>query len=113
MDKAEQWARGIVNNLAQAPEGGDRDLAKAIVDGIGDVAIMNTYYIGQLSASEDPTEARIPDRLGVLFPNQETNGTHLNISGIGMARYSTQSGECVKACRIYDERGRANDTRAR
>ncbi|BBI31348.1 extracellular solute-binding protein [Cohnella abietis] len=95
-ERAEQWANGIVKNLARAPEGGDRDQAKAIAEGIGDVAIMNTYYVGQLSVSADSAEARIPDGLGVFFPNQETTGAHLNISGIGLARYSSNEGNALK-----------------
>lgn len=94
--QAENWAKGIVNNFARAPEGGDRDQAKAIADGIGDVAIMNTYYLGQLSVSQDSGEARIPDGLGVFFPNQETSGAHLNISGIGLARYAKHKENAVK-----------------
>ena len=46
--QAEQWAKGIVNNFARQPDGGDRDQAKAIAAGTGDVAIMNTYYVGLL-----------------------------------------------------------------
>ncbi|WP_224721649.1 Fe(3+) ABC transporter substrate-binding protein [Paenibacillus vietnamensis] len=95
-EKAEQWARGIANNFARAPEGGDRDQAKAIADGIGDVAIMNTYYVGQLAASKDPEEVRTAESLGVFFPNQETTGTHINISGIGLARYSHNPDNALK-----------------
>lgn len=95
-EQAEQWARGIVNNFARVPEGGDRDQAKAIADGIGDVAIMNTYYVGQLAASKDSEEARVAEGLGVFYPNQETTGTHLNISGIGLVRYSKNRENALK-----------------
>ncbi|MDQ6423240.1 Fe(3+) ABC transporter substrate-binding protein [Paenibacillus sp. LHD-117] len=95
-DEAERWARGIVANFARTPEGGDRDQAQAIADGIGDVAIMNTYYVGQLAASSDPDEAQLAEGLGVFFPNQETTGTHLNISGIGLARYSENRDNALK-----------------
>ncbi|WP_235885356.1 extracellular solute-binding protein [Paenibacillus cymbidii] len=94
--QAAQWARGIAGNLARQPEGGDREQALAIVDGIGDVAIMNTYYLGQLSISADPDEAKAPDKLGVVFPNQATTGTHVNISGIGLARYAPRKDNAVK-----------------
>ncbi|MDQ0061090.1 iron(III) transport system substrate-binding protein [Paenibacillus harenae] len=95
-DGAQRWAKGIADNFARVPEGGDREQAKAIADGIGDVAIMNTYYVGQLAASEDPDEARIAEGLGVFFPNQETTGAHLNISGIGLARYSKNRDNALK-----------------
>jgi iron(III) transport system substrate-binding protein len=95
-EQAEEWARGIANNFARVPEGGDRDQARAIAEGIGDVAIMNTYYVGQLAASKDAEEVRIAEGLGVFFPNQETTGTHLNISGIGLVRHSKNRAHALK-----------------
>ncbi|WP_274361946.1 Fe(3+) ABC transporter substrate-binding protein [Paenibacillus thermotolerans] len=86
--KAEEWARGIAANMARDPEGGDRDQAKAVVAGIGDVAIMNTYYVGQLYHSEDPEEVKVAEQVGVFFPNQQTTGTHQNISGAGLIKNS-------------------------
>ena len=94
--QAEAWAQGIVNNLARDPEGGDRDQAKAIVAGIGDVAIMNTYYVGQLANSEDPEEVKVAEQVGVFFPNQETTGTHINISGAGLIKHSKNKENAVK-----------------
>jgi iron(III) transport system substrate-binding protein len=94
--KAEEWAKGIVNNLARSPEGGDRDQAKAIVAGTGDVAIMNTYYFGQLLYSKDPEEVKVAKALGVFFPNQSTSGTHLNVSGVGLSKYSKNKDNAVK-----------------
>lgn len=95
-DEAQRWAKGIVNNFARVPEGGDREQAKAIADGIGDIAIMNTYYVGQLSTSKDPDEVRIAEGLGVFFPNQKSTGAHMNISGIGLARYAKHRDHALK-----------------
>lgn len=95
-EKAEQWAQGIVNNFARQPDGGDRDQAKAIAAGTGDVAIMNTYYVGLLVNSEDPEEAKVGESIGVFFPNQETNGTHVNISGIGLTKHSKNPENATK-----------------
>ena len=95
-EQAEQWAQGIVNNFARQPDGGDRDQAKAIAAGTGDVAIMNTYYIGLLANSEDPEERKVADSIGVFFPNQETNGTHVNISGIGLTKHSKNKENAIK-----------------
>ncbi|GIQ64555.1 hypothetical protein PACILC2_31230 [Paenibacillus cisolokensis] len=86
--QAEEWAKGIVANMARKPEGGDRDQAKAIVAGQGDVALMNTYYVGQLLNSKDAEEVKVGEQIGVFFPNQETTGTHVNISGVGLAKHS-------------------------
>lgn len=95
-EKALEWAKGIVANLARDPEGGDRDQAKAVVAGIGDVAIMNTYYVGQLSVSENPEEVKVAEQVGVFFPNQDTTGTHVNISGAGLVKYSQNKENAVK-----------------
>lgn len=93
---AEDWARGIVRNMARAPEGGDRSQAKAVAAGVGDVAIMNTYYIGQLSNSNDQEEVRTAEDLGIFFPNQGTTGTHVNISGVGLAKHSKHKEHAIK-----------------
>ncbi|WP_110113458.1 Fe(3+) ABC transporter substrate-binding protein [Bacillus sp. CGMCC 1.16541] len=85
---AEEWAAGIAKNFARQPDGGDRDQAKAIAAGTGDVAIMNTYYVGLMANSADAEEAKVAEQIGVFFPNQETNGTHINVSGIGLTKHS-------------------------
>ncbi len=95
-EKAKEWAQGIVNNFAQNPEGGDRDQAKAIAAGIGDVAIMNTYYFGQMLNSQEPEEVKVAENLGVFFPNQETTGTHVNISGAGVVNGSKNADNALK-----------------
>ncbi len=94
--KTEEWAKGIVNNLSRTPEGADRDQAKAVVAGLGDVAIMNTYYYGLLKNSKDPEEVKVADQLGLFFPNQDTTGTHVNISGMGLTKYSKNKENAVK-----------------
>ncbi len=94
--EAEKWAQGMVNNFARQPDGGDRDQAKAIAAGTGDVAIMNTYYVGLLANSEDPEEVKVAENLGVFFPNQETTGTHVNISGIGLTKHSKNKENATK-----------------
>ncbi|MFF2479848.1 Fe(3+) ABC transporter substrate-binding protein [Paenibacillus sp. NPDC058071] len=94
--KAEEWAKGVVTNLSRDPDGGDRDQAKAIVAGVGDVAIMNTYYVGQMLVSKDAEEVKVAENIGVFFPNQDTTGTHINISGIGLAAHSKNKENALK-----------------
>jgi iron(III) transport system substrate-binding protein len=94
--QAEEWAKGIVANMARAPKGGDRDQAKAVVAGEGDVAIMNTYYVGLLLNSKDAEEVKVGKSIGVFFPNQATTGTHLNISGAGLIKDSKNKDNAVK-----------------
>lgn len=85
---AEEWAQGVVDNMARAPKGNDRDQVKAVANGEGRLAIVNTYYIGKLLNSEDENEVEAGESVTIFFPNQETTGTHINVSGIGVAKYS-------------------------
>ncbi|KYG60086.1 Fe(3+) ABC transporter substrate-binding protein [Planococcus maritimus] len=95
-EEAKEWAAGMVDNFARDPEGGDRDQAKAIAAGVGDVAIMNTYYYGQMLNSEDPEEVKVAESLGVFFPNQDTTGTHVNVSGAGVVKSSKNKENAIQ-----------------
>ncbi|ASA22441.1 Fe(3+) ABC transporter substrate-binding protein [Paenibacillus donghaensis] len=94
--KAEEWSKGLVANLARTPEGNDRDQAKAIAAGVGDLAIMNTYYVGLMLNSDDPEEVKVGQSIGIFFPNQDTTGTHVNISGVGLIKNSKNTKNAVK-----------------
>lgn len=94
--QAEEWAKGMVTNFARDPEGGDRDQAKAIAAQVGDVAIMNTYYVGQMLHSKDAEEVKVAENIGVFFPNQDTTGTHLNISGVGLTKHAKNKDNALK-----------------
>lgn len=94
-DYARDWAEGIVNNMARDPKGNDRDQSKAIVAGEGDVAIMNSYYVGKMLNSTDPEEVKVAESIGIIFPNQETTGTHVNITGVGMTAHAKNEAEAL------------------
>jgi iron(III) transport system substrate-binding protein len=83
-----RWAESIAGNLARSPSGGDTDQLKAVAAGAGDVAISNTYYLAKLATSEDAEDLRVFERLAVVFPNQGGRGTHINVSGAGVARHA-------------------------
>lgn len=87
-EAAEAWARGLVNNMARRPQGNDRDQVKASASGLGDIAIVNTYYMGLLLNSTNTEEREVARQHGIFFPNQNDRGTHVNISGIGIAASS-------------------------
>jgi iron(III) transport system substrate-binding protein len=84
--KAEAWAQGVRANLAVDPKGGDTDQLKAVAAGQCDVTVSNQYYYARLARSEKPDERAIAERLGLVFPNQNTWGTHVNISGAGVLK---------------------------
>jgi len=93
---AEKWAQGVVDNMARAPKGNDRDQVKAVANNEGQLAIVNTYYIGKLLNSEDENEVKAGESVTIFFPNQETTGTHINVSGIGVAKYSPNKENAIK-----------------
>ena len=87
-DVAKDWAKGMVANMARSPKGSDRDQVKAVVAGEGDLAIVNSYYIGKMLNSPDPEEVKAAKQVGLFFPNQDNRGTHINVSGAGVAKYA-------------------------
>ncbi|WP_227521936.1 Fe(3+) ABC transporter substrate-binding protein [Bacillus solitudinis] len=95
-EAAKEWAAGIVDNMAREPQGGDTDQITAVVAEEGDVAISNTYYVGRLINSENPEEAAVGEAVGVFFPNQDTNGTHINISGAAVTKHAKNAANAIK-----------------
>ena len=95
-DKAKTWAKGVVANFARSPKGNDRDQVKAIKAGIGDVAVVNTYYIGKLLNSKKEDEVNAGKSVGIFFPNQKDRGAHINISGIGVTKHAPNKANAVK-----------------
>jgi iron(III) transport system substrate-binding protein len=95
-EKAKTWASGIVDNMARDPQGGDRDQVFAIVAGEGDVAVINTYYMGLLLNSPKEEERKAAEQTGIFFPNQDGRGTHINVSGAGLVKYSPNKENAIK-----------------
>ena len=93
---AKSWAKAMVNNFARTPRGSDRDQMKAVAAGIGDVAVVNTYYVGKLLNSKKRAEVEVGKKMGVFFPNQDGKGTHINISGAGVTKYSKNKENAVR-----------------
>ena len=88
-EKATQWARGLKNNLARKPAGGDRDQVKGIFIGICDIAIGNSYYMAAMQTNKKkPEQQKWAASVKLLFPNSEGRGTHVNISGAVLAKHA-------------------------
>ena len=86
-ESAEAWLRGVKANLARKPQGNDRAQAKAIHEGVCDVAIANHYYMGKMAANEEkPEQKEWAKALRVVFLDQDGRGQHVNISGAGVIR---------------------------
>lgn len=95
-EKAAEWARGLVANFARSPKGNDRDQVKAIASGEGDIAIVNSYYIGLMLNSENEEEKKAAEGITLVFPNQDNRGTHINISAAGVTRYAPNKENAVR-----------------
>lgn len=95
-DKTEAWAKGLVANLARDPKGGDTDQMRAVASGECDIAIGNQYYYARLMASSNPEDQEVVNKVGIVFPDQKTTGTHVNISGGGMLKYAPNKSSAVK-----------------
>lgn len=93
--KGEAWLKGLVDNMARAPKGGDTDQIKAVASGECGVAITNTYYIARLVKSAKPDEKAVMEKVKVVFPNQGTTGTHVNIAGAAVARHAKNKDNAV------------------
>ncbi len=91
---AKTWAEGLKANLARKPEGGDRDQAKAIWAGECDIALGNTYYMGEMLANPDQKEWAGASR--IVFPTFEGGGTHVNVSGIAMTKAAPNKDAALK-----------------
>jgi iron(III) transport system substrate-binding protein len=83
---AKAWLEGVKENLARKPQGNDRAQVKAIWAGECDISIGNTYYMGEMLS--DPEQAEWANYVNVLFPTFENAGTHVNISGVALAKHA-------------------------
>ncbi|WP_301898279.1 Fe(3+) ABC transporter substrate-binding protein [Pseudidiomarina terrestris] len=88
VEETESWARGLVDNFAKPPVGGDRDQIKAVAAGVCDLAVANTYYLGLMEASSDAEEREAASKVAIFWPNQTSFGTHVNVSGIGLTKHA-------------------------
>jgi iron(III) transport system substrate-binding protein len=95
-EKATEWARGVANNLAHPPRGGDTDQLLAVGAGECSIALSNHYYYVRLMRSEKPADRALIDKVKLVWPNQDDRGTHVNISGGGILRHAPHRDAGVK-----------------
>ena len=87
-EKAAAWVKGLKENLARDPKGGDTDQIKSAASGECALALTNQYYLVRLMRSGKGEDQRITEKLGYVFPNQDGRGAHINISGGGMLKHA-------------------------
>jgi iron(III) transport system substrate-binding protein len=94
---AEKWLKGLRDNLAHKPAGGDREQARDIASGKCDIALGNTYYMGLMMKNEkNPEQKQWAAAIRLMFPNAKDRGTHVNISGMAMAKNAPNKGAALK-----------------
>jgi len=94
--RAEQWARGLVANFARAPKGGDTDQIKAVGAGECGVTIANSYYVARMLRSSVPTDRKAMESVGIVWPNQNGYGAHINVSGAGVLKHAPNPKAAVR-----------------
>ena len=95
-EEAERWASALVDNLARRPEGGDTDQIRGVAAGECDVAVANHYYYLRLLNSDDPSDRAVADRVGIIFPNQDDRGVHINVGGAGVTSNAPNRANAIR-----------------
>lgn len=95
-EKTETWLKGLVANMARDPKGGDTDQIKAVASGECSVGLTNSYYLARLMRSSKPEDRAVVEKIGVVFPNQASWGTHVNIAGGAVAKHAKNREAAVK-----------------
>ena len=96
-DYTEKWMTGLKNNLARKPDGNDRSQAKSIMAGECDLALGNTYYVGLMMTNDkEPEQKDWAKAIKILFPNAADRGTHVNISGMALAKNAPNKANALK-----------------
>ncbi len=91
---AGDWARGVVANFKRPPQGNDTSNIEAVASGECDISVVNTYYLARYA--DGPEKAAIFDKVGVIFPDQDGVGTHVNISGAGVTKFAPNRANAIK-----------------
>ena len=94
--KTEAWLKGLVDNMARPPKGGDTDQIKGVAAGECQIAVTNSYYLARLMRSSKPEDRAVAEKVGVVFPNQSSWGTHVNIAGAAVARHAKHVDSATK-----------------
>lgn len=95
-EAAEAWAAGVVNNFARRPQGNDTSQINSVASGECAVAVVNSYYLARFAGSDDASTRATFDAVGVIFPNQDDRGTHVNISGAGVVQHAPNRENAIR-----------------
>ncbi|SPJ26573.1 Fe(3+) ABC transporter substrate-binding protein [Falsiruegeria mediterranea] len=90
------WADGVVANMARAPKGGDTDQLRGLVSGECEIAVGNTYYFARALRKNVKGVSDDIDMIGWIFPSQDAEGAHMNLSGGGVAAHAPNKENAIK-----------------
>jgi len=96
VEKAEEWAKGVMANFARKPQGNDTGQINAVASGECGIAVVNSYYLARLAASENPEARAVFEAVGIIFPDQDGRGTHVNISGAGVLKHAPNRENAIR-----------------
>ena len=96
LEKTEHWAKGLVDNFARRPKGGDRDQIKAVAAGVCDIAIVNNYYLAGMLESSREEEVSAAKQIKLFWPNQDGRGAHMNVSGAALLKAAKHKKEAIQ-----------------
>lgn len=103
-EQTESWLRAVKDNLARKPQGNDRAQVKAVKEGVCDLALGNTYYYGKMLTNEkEPEQKEWAASVNLVFPDQQGNGTHMNISGAGLSKHAPNKDAALKLIEFLTE----------
>ncbi|MCW8930572.1 MAG: Fe(3+) ABC transporter substrate-binding protein [Gammaproteobacteria bacterium] len=95
-EKTQQWTNSFVKNFARKPKGGDRDQIKGAASGQCDIAIANTYYFGKMITGKKADQKKAAEAVAIFWPNQNSRGTHVNVSGAAVTKYAKNKANAQK-----------------
>lgn len=95
-EAAQTWANGLVANFARKPQSNDTGQLRAVAAGECGITVANTYYLGRILGSDKAADRAVAEKLGVLFPNQDGRGSHVNISGAGITKYAPNKANAIR-----------------
>lgn len=95
-EAATAWAQGMVDNFARDPQGGDTDQLRGIISGECDISVANTYYFARAIRTDVSGVSADIDQIGWIFPAQDAEGAHMNLSGGGMAAHAPNRENAIK-----------------
>lgn len=100
-ERAEQWVKGVVANMARPPEGGDRDQIRAVNAGVCEIALTNSYYYIRMATGDDAADRKVTEKVKLGFPSLDGKGAHVNISGGGIAARAPNKANAIKLLEFF------------